>query len=314
VGGSVAQRAFRTGSGISAFLAILILMSGQRLPAQASAAPSATTPVDVATEFAAFDVTSIKPFDPKAKMSMLGFRYTADGVQAQSISVPMMIRAAYGGFAKLPTDDAVIGVPDWAKNSLYAVEGKMNTVQVADFAKLTANQQELARQRMLQALLLERFKLQVHPQSKSMPDFDLIVVRTGPRLHQGDTNPEGVKGPDGKPLPGSYLRMFGMGKIAAQGFTMEAFAHFLMQPQNGLGRPVVDKTGLTGKYNFTMEWTPDPAFTPRAAPGPVGGLPPDPSGPSIYTALEEQLGLRLKPSTGTFDLVVIDHVEPPQQD
>jgi uncharacterized protein (TIGR03435 family) len=111
-----------------------------------------------------------------------------------------------------------------------------------------------------------------------------------------------------------------MGKVQAQAFSMDQLANFLMQPFTGLGRPVKDKTGLTGKYNFTLNWTPDPGMAPLAPSGglpppapPVSGASPDSSGPSIFTALEEQLGLKLQPATGTFDVIVVDRVERPSE-
>jgi bla regulator protein blaR1 len=323
----VAQRAFRTGTrsfafATFAFATICSLMAGQRSLGQAAAAPvapafprpSAPTVAALAAGLAEYDLTSVRPVDPKSKLTMMGLRYTPDGFQSQSVSVPMLVRAAYGGFMKLPTDDRVTGLPDWAKTSTYAVEGKMNQAQAAAFAKLSRDQQEQIQEQMLQALLLVRFKLTVHRESKQVPVYELVVVKTGPRLKEDDSNPAGAKGADGKPLAGSYLRMLGMGKVAAHEFTMEQLANFLMQPPIGLGRPVMDKTGLAGRYNFTLEWTPDPAFSPASAPGPVGGLPPNTSGPSIFTALEEQLGLRLRPATGTIAVIAIDHVTPPQHD
>lgn len=321
------QRAFRTGSSNIAFATLALaticsLMAGQGLLGQGTATPaapafprpSAPTLAALAAGLAEYDVTSILPVDPKVRITTMGLRYTPDGVQAQSITVPMLVRLAYGGLMKLPTDNSVSGLPDWAKTSSYAVEGKMNPAQAAAFAKLSRDEQEQIREQMLQALLLVRFKLKVHQESKQAPDFELVVVKSGPSLQASESNPGAMKGPDGKPIAGSYLRMLSMGKVVAQEFTMKQLANYLMQPFVGLGRPVVDKTGLAGKYNFTLDWTPDPAFTPASALGPVGGLPPDPSGPSIYTALEDQLGLRLRPATGMFEVVVVDHVELPLHD
>jgi uncharacterized protein (TIGR03435 family) len=108
----------------------------------------------------------------------------------------------------------------------------------------------------------------------------------------------------------------GPGNFQAQGFTMEGLAGFLGEPFVGTGRIVKDKTGLTGKYSFTLN------FAMQGAPtGPPGGAAPvaptdpasapDDSLPSIFTALQEQLGLKLQPGTGSLDVVVVYHVERP---
>lgn len=117
---------------------------------------------------------------------------------------------------------------------------------------------------------------------------------------------------------GGYLIMSGAGKVTAQQFTMTQLANFLGQSPVGLGRMVKDKTGLTGKYNFTMTFQMAQGF----GPGPPGGPAPaaatgadaeDPQ-PSIFTAVQDNLGLKLQPGTGTIDTVVVEHVERPSAD
>jgi uncharacterized protein (TIGR03435 family) len=85
-------------------------------------------------------------------------------------------------------------------------------------------------------------------------------------------------------------------------------AHLLSQ---WVGRSVIDKTGLAGKYDFTLKWTPGPDVLRGPPEGPVAPPPPDPSGPSIFTALQEDLGLRLQSARGPVEILVIDHVEKP---
>jgi uncharacterized protein (TIGR03435 family) len=225
----------------------------------------------------------------------------------------MLIRDAYGGPLKFPTDDRVLGMPDWAKMRRYAITAKMSEEQVAKLSKLPGNEQWNQRQLMLQSLLADRFKLKVHLESRQMPDYELVIAKGGPKLTEADASgappANGFKGSDGKPVAGSFVRGIGMGKITAQNYGIPQFAaNFLSQQLFGLGRPVVDKTGLTGKYNFTLNWTPD-----TAAGSASSSQPTEDQGPSIFTALQEQLGLRLQPSTGTFDMLIIDHIEPPTE-
>jgi uncharacterized protein (TIGR03435 family) len=265
---------------------------------------------------AAFEVVSVKPVPPGARISMMGMRSTLDGIQCESITLTMLVRAAYGGFMKLPSGDSVAGLPDWAKTGSYSINAKMSEAQGAEFKGLSKDEQEQRREAMLQSLLADRFQMKAHRESKQVPDFDLVVAKSGAKLQASDTSTDGVKDRDGKPVVGSYLRMSGMGKVTAQALSIDQLANFLTQPMMGLGRPVKDKTGLAGKYNFSLNWTPDQGL----GSGPMGGAPPPPPppsgvepGPSIFTALQEQLGLKLQPSTGTFDVVVVDHVERPSE-
>jgi len=127
----------------------------------------------------------------------------------------------------------------------------------------------------------------------------------------GDTYPNGMKGPDGQST-GGMMMMTGRGKITGQGIPIEDLVNMLSSQR--LGRPIFDKTGLTGNYDLELHWTPDDAPPPMAG-GAQGGSPgseaaSDP-GPSLFTALQEQLGLRLDPQKGPVDVVVIDHIEQP---
>jgi uncharacterized protein (TIGR03435 family) len=278
------------------------------------AAHLASAQADTPQPAAAFDVVSIRVVAPDTRITMLGLRYTPDGIECQSVTVAMLIRAAYGGFVKFPTDDRVTGLPDWAKTENFQLQAKMSEAQAAEFKDLSQDDKDKRRQAMLQAVLADRFQLKAHLESKQAPVYELVPAKGGPKLKESDTNPDGVKGPDGKPIAGSYLRMYGTGKIAAQAFTMEQLTNFLAQPPVDLGRSVVDKTGLTGKYSFALNWSPEPGLIP----GTMTGLQPPPpaadsSGPSIFTALQEQLGLRLQPAAGAIQLIAVDHVERPSE-
>ena len=104
------------------------------------------------------------------------------------------------------------------------------------------------------------------------------------------------------------------GGIEANGGGMQFLAHALSAI---VGRSVVDKTGLTGIYDFSLNWTPDQGSMPMPGPGaggpPRGDAPVDPNGPSLFTALEEQLGLKLESQKGTVDVIVIDHIDLPSE-
>jgi uncharacterized protein (TIGR03435 family) len=290
--------------------AVCVVMCAQLALCQATAAGSSTPAADSSVALAAYDVVSVKPVDPATDHSFkvlmngltvrMGFLYTPDGVHWGGVTVSNLIRDAYGGAMKLPNEDSVTGLPGWAKSEIFEVQGKMSDAQAAAFAKLGKDEQQEQREVMLRALLADRFKLKVHREPKQVADYELIVAKGGPKMKEGDApNPNGPKTRDGKAMTGSYLAG-GAGKVTAQAYGMEALANFLGQQSTGVGRMVNDKTGLTGKYSFTLNWTPDASG--------------DDSGPSIFTALEEQLGLKLQPGTGTINTVVVDHVERPTQD
>jgi len=263
------------------------------------------------SDLAAFDVVSVKPLQPDGKMR-IGFRYVPDGIQAETVTVSTLVWKAYGGFKKLPTDDSVTGLPDWAKTENFAVLARLSEVQMAKFAKLGKDEKEQRMEAMLQALLADRFNMKVHRELRQVPDYELVIAKDGPKLKQG-VDPNGPKDKDGNPT--TVMAMRGPGNFQAREFTMKQLAGFLGEPFVGTGRIVKDKTGLPGKYSFTLNFAMQGNTT-----GPPGGAAPvapaappaaDDSQPSIFTALQEQLGLKLQPGTGTIDLVVIDHVERP---
>jgi uncharacterized protein (TIGR03435 family) len=146
---------------------------------------------------------------------------------------------------------------------------------------------------MLQALLADRFKLAVHRETKVLPVYGLVPGKGKSKLHA-------VKEP--RPDDGTFRA--GRGRLSGQGVTMQDLVEMLAGQVDGI---VVDRTGITGKFDIALEWTPDVIA--------IGGNDrepaPDPSGPSLVTALSEQLGLELKPSKGPVDILVIDHVEKP---
>jgi uncharacterized protein (TIGR03435 family) len=162
---------------------------------------------------------------------------------------------------------------------------------------------------MLQPVLAERFQLKVHRETRDLPVYELVVAKGGPKLHEakpGDTYPNGIKGPDGHSGPG--LIWIQDGQLTCQAVGMVELTRILSQR---LGHNVLDKTGLTGKYDLAMQWPP-----PEDRPGPMfdggeGGNAAESSGPSIFTVIQEQLGLKLESHKTAVEVLVIDHVEAP---
>ena len=236
-----------------------------------------------------YDVISVKQVrtDSSKPIVFLDLFSTPDGVRSPSAGLSVLIRQAFGGYTRFPNDDRVFGLPEWAKTHVYSVEARMSDEQIVQFNKLSKDDQEKQRELMLHSLLEDRFHMKAHLESKQLPCYELAIAKGGSKLNGG------------KPRASSSLQMMGAGRISAQNYSITQFANFLTSPSIGLGRPVVDKTSLTGKYSFTLNWASDNLDSSAGA-----------TGPSIFTALQEQLGLRLQPATDSVDAIVIDHIEP----
>jgi bla regulator protein blaR1 len=257
-----------------------------------------------------YEVASIKP--NKSGTNMVRLMFTPDGLSATNGTLEMLINAAYG-----VENSQISGAPSWLNSDKYDIEAKMDSSTADDLRKLNEDDRRVARQHMLQALLAERFKLTLHRETKELPVYELVVAKDGPKFKEakpGDTYPNGIKGPDGQSHAGMMF-------MTREGFTAQGIpiSNFVQHLTRQLGRNVVDKTGLTGKYDFTLKWTPDESQramfkgTEGGQPG-TGATPtPESSGPSIFTAIQEELGLKLESQKGPVDIIVIDHVEKPSE-
>jgi uncharacterized protein (TIGR03435 family) len=265
---------------------------------------------DAGVSFAAYDVTSVKPVHPD-RVLVMGVRELQDGINGENVTVAMLVQGAYNT-GNLPADDAVTGLPDWAKADLFSVQAKMGPDQTAAFAKLEKDRQRACRRQMLQALLADRLQLKAHRQTRQVLGYELVVAKGGPKMKDGETLPDGPKLSNGRPVS---LRMgiakSGAEEVTAQLYSMQQLADLLTRTP-AVGHRVADKTGLTGKYSFTLTFTASPGVGSAAEP--TDAAAPDDSAPSIFTALEDQLGLRLQRGTATVDTVVVDHVERPAGD
>jgi uncharacterized protein (TIGR03435 family) len=264
------------------------------------ASPNATEDVKVPV----FDVVSVKP--NKSDNGMMRIMFKPDGYSATNVSVKLLIQTAYG-----IRQDLISGGPGWLESAGYDFDAKVAGPDVDALKKLTPEQ----RRSMLQPALADRFKLKVHTEIKQLPVYEIVLAKGGSKLKEataGDTYANGIKGPDGVGRGG--MMRFGPGQLTAQAVPMTSLTNMLSQQ---LHRTVLDKTGLTGKYDLELNWTPDQGADPMFK-GPEGSpqrgdAAPDSSGPSIFTALQEQLGLKLQSAKGPVETLVIDHVEMPSE-
>ena len=251
----------------------------------------------------AFEVASVKPNtsgDGRVLMT------PQPGGRLNLVNVPLrlMIRYAYR-----VQDFQVVGGPDWISTARFDV--------VAKAEGGNPSQEEL--QLMLRSLLADRFKLVVRPDTREMPTYSLVPARadgkTGAQLRKSDANCGPATAPSAPPAPGqlpSCGSMLGFGNLKARGSTMAALASTL---STFAGRIVVDRTGLAGGYDVDLTWTPDQIPRPVGdQPVQVNGVPVDPNGPSLFTALQEQLGLKLESTKGPVDVLVVERAEKPAED
>jgi uncharacterized protein (TIGR03435 family) len=284
--------------------------SPQAAGAQAAQTASAQTAQTAAAPPPSFEVASIKPNhsgEMRFFMSWQPGRFTATGM-----TVRFLITAAYD-----VKDFQVSGGPGWINSDRYDIDAKEPDSVAEQMEKLPREQQRKWAQSMLQSLLADRFKLKLTRGTKEMPAYALVVTKNGPKLQQAkpvDTPADAPNPPAGRPR-GPMMRMR-PGELTGQGVALSFLASMLSQQ---LGRTVVDQTGLKGNYDFTLKWTPEPGEGMMLG-GPGGGgpppenaPPPDTSGPSIFTAIQEQLGLKLEPTKAPAEVLVVDHVEKPSE-
>jgi uncharacterized protein (TIGR03435 family) len=258
--------------------AMLLGMASAPLAAQTGQrAPAGTEPIRTmaADAHPAFEVATIKPSDPEDESD--DFSTHGRHVSVRNQSVSKILAAAYGIHARQVVDGS-----SWLGTDRYDISG------VADVEGEPSLKQM---QEMLQKLLADRFKLKFHWEKRQLSVYTVTVLKTGPKLTKSKGDPNGSPDQEGSEH----------GTQTASKFTNTSMADFAFIMQFFLDRPMVDQTGLTGRYDFSLRWTFDEtqaSSDPNAAPG-------------IFTAIQEQLGLKLDAVKAKADVLVIDHVERP---
>jgi len=257
------------------------------------AAPQAAAPVTGPP--AAFEVSTVKLNKSGSGHSGSNFkdgRFTATNVQLRNL----MEYSAYG----IP-QPRILGGPKWLESQRFDIEAKMETAAAERLQALPRDQRRVEMQAMYQQLLADRFKLAVHWETREMPIYALVPAKKGPILHVT------------KNAPGDEGTSSGTGKFSAGGLTLNEIAEALTQElSQELGRVIVDQTGIPGRFDVTLKWTPDTGSV-AASNATESSAPPQDAGPSIFTAIQEQIGLKLEASKGPVKVLVIDHIEMPTE-
>jgi bla regulator protein blaR1 len=269
----------------------------------------------------AFEVATIKPSKPdEAKNQMMG---TRDGYySAKHMSFRELVKIAY----QVNLDDQLVGASGWMDREYFDIDAKAGEPEIATMRRLGVAVSMEQFRLMLQSLLEDRFRLKVSSRVQDLPAYALVVARGGPKLKQvavppaytGAVVPPPPPPPPISPVNGAAptlaepphlpgIRKTGPNQVTVTGSRMSWFADWLLH-QGELGnRLVVDKTGLLGNYDFELNGI---QLGPETISGPAPA-PPDDSTISIFTALQEQLGLKLIPTKAAVEALVIDHAEQP---
>ena len=232
-----------------------------------------------------FDVVSVRPNHSGSESMDNGSAPMDDGWHMTNMPLEDMVQWAFGRFLS----DEIGGLPEWTKHERYDVTAKVSDADVAAFRKVI---DPVERAPMLQKILVDRFHLKFHYETKELPVYTLVIGKDGIRMTeiQPEISPNGMKD--------AGRRHVGRGLIQSFGQPMKPLVNQLTIE---LRRVVVDRTGLKGFYNFTLRWAPDDGAPPEG----------DVAAPSIFTAVQEQLGLKLESVKAPVQVLVIDNLERP---
>ena len=274
----------------------LILFSASCLLLTANASPQ-STPAPAAQPAAtqqqaakplAYEVVSIKPSNQAARS---GMRNLPEGFAWTGTPLLSLLQGAYGVYM----DNQFSGLPNWVKDERYDIEAKADADTAERWKTLPRGGRSQEEQLMMQSILAERCRLKAREETKELPVYELVIAKAGLKLKEA---------PPDEPFSARISR----GRMTAHAIKISTIVG---QFSGTDGRMVIDKTGLGDtKYDFDLTWTPNllpnnqPATDQRATTA-------DDAPPSIYTALEEQLGLKLVPAKSQLKVVIVDHIERP---
>lgn len=312
---------------IAAAVPILNVHSSPAQVASATAQSASQTSEPAATQTSdapppSFEVASIKKHPPEGGR---GMRVSMGGpdvsrFRASNVTAKMLIATAYS-----VREFQISGGPDWVNSERWDIDAKVDDALAHELQKLPRQQQEAQQALMLRPLLADRFKLQITRSTKEGNVLALVVAKGGPKLkevpppdpHAAAVPPASAPpergGPPPMPPPGGTMMMMngnaGVATLSSNAIPISNLVNMLSMQ---VGQQVVDQTGLKGTYQFTLQ------FAPQMG---LGGMPPPPGAeassnsdePSIFTALQEQLGLKLESTKGPIDTITIDHIEEPSE-
>jgi uncharacterized protein (TIGR03435 family) len=269
------------------------------VPTQTSAAPvadKAPAPATAAAKPIPFEVISIRQ---NISRRVSGLMVTPDGFSTEGSAVIRLLRMLGN------IDTAAL--PGWSSTERYDVEAKIAESDIASWQKLGYKEKDLS----IRTLLEDRFAMKWHIETKMEPGYELVIAKSGSKLKEatpGETYPNGTKNPDGTSWHGVFMsgpsKEAGITGFSGQAATMDQLSGQLRMFTR---TPVVDKTGLTSTYDFTLNAVPEPLLTAGDT------TPPVTDGPSVFSAVQQQLGLKLESVKVPVEYLVVDHIERPSE-
>ena len=279
------------------------------------AASSAAQIIHASDPLPSFEVATIKPASPQPHRSSV----SPAEVNISDVTVRNLIEQAYGIPWTAAENERVLGGPAWLDTNRYDIVARIPNDLAEARQKLSRDQQKQQISLMLQSLLVERFHLKVHFESRDLTVYALVVAKPNPHLVASTNQRESTapEGPGPIQLPSKPedvhhgIMVFYSGQSAqmtARQASLDDLARWFAGYSEVGGRPVVNQTGLSGLYDFTLRWT---RQSLAAAPQPGSSDAAGSDAPPLFTALPDQLGLRLKRTKAPVEVILIDHVDPP---
>lgn len=277
---------------VSRWVISVSIMAALQLPAhtaEAQETPTSRIQDEQAVQVPKFSVISVR----ETNGSIVHEGLQADGYTGIGVNLAQLIMEAYG----IPQLDRILGLPTWRNEKRFDVQAKVDDADVPVLAKLSFPQ----RRTMLRQILAERFHLTMHEEERVQPIFLLTAnAKLGPSLEKSPADDPNSSLPKG---PVRVIRHSRRGQLDLERFTMTDLA----QQLSGLfHKQVVNQTNLDGLYNLQLTWNPD-EMASTASDASLSSN----TDPSIFTAIQEQLGLKLKPDKGPVRVWVIDHIDLP---
>jgi uncharacterized protein (TIGR03435 family) len=223
-----------------------------------------------------WDVVSIKPHKQLDNSSTM--QWTLDGIDFHNTTLNALFLNAFD----VRSENQVVGYPAWVSSEHFDIQAKMDAETADMYHRLKGPESSRQWQSFIRQILDERFGMKFHVEKRELPVYNLVVAKQGLKLKESAHDDTGSSS-------------MGQGKLTAHRSQVGSLAFSL---SGSVGRVIIDKTGLNALYDIDLRWSPDNE--------------PD-TGPSIFTALEEQLGLKLESAKAPIDVIVIDHIERPSE-
>jgi uncharacterized protein (TIGR03435 family) len=262
-----------------------------------------------------FEVAAVRPDDSGPNHSSIDVNN--DSFQVENVSLHGLIQNAFGARTK----QQIEGGPDKLMDERFDINARIAQDDLARLKKLDMKESERQKSLMLQELLLDRFHLKVHVESREVAVLALVLAKGGPRFRASAPPPaagaEDASAPPDKGKPhwqGTSTSISDKGaNLEAHAASMDDLADILSDQPETSERYVIDRTGLAGVYDYSLRWTPENMTVNVRSPetGAQMALDTGGSGPSLFSALESQLGLKLESQKAPVETLVIDQVEAP---